>query len=97
MTAHTAHHEAKPHFAPRQRFDRSLFTVIRDYGKLGLESQPLEPTVTAEQIAADIASGQIDRVVAVIEFNPIEGWSSDITVSIAEQVDALMALRTAAE
>ena len=74
-------------------FDKSLFAVIRHFGDIGMESVT-DPDATRDSIVSDIASGQIDRVVAVHEYNPVEKWSRDITADIAE---AVTAVRQAAE
>lgn len=68
------------------KFDRSLFVVMRDFGAIGLESV-CRPEEGRAEIIADIASGQIDRVVAVFEFNPVEGWSRNVTSEIADFVE----------
>ncbi len=66
--------------------DQSLFIVMRDYGRLGMESVS-DPDMTREGIVRDIVSGQIERVVYVIEVNAAEKWSRDITLSIFEDVE----------
>lgn len=63
--------------------DQSLYIVMRDWGKLGLESVT-EPDMTRESIAHDIRKGQIYAVVYVIECNPVEGWARDVTAEINE-------------
>jgi hypothetical protein len=75
-------------------FDHSQFVVLRHFGDLGMESI-CNPEMTRETIAADIAVGEIDRVVAVFEFNAVEGWSRDITADIAEMVEAVRMQRAA--
>lgn len=65
--------------------DQSYFIVMRDFGKLGFESVS-DPDMTRDSIINDIATGQIDRVAYVIECNPVEGWSHDITDGINEAV-----------
>jgi hypothetical protein len=67
----------------RKAPDQSFFLVMRDFGKLGFESVT-DPNATRESIVRDIASGQIDRVAYVIECNPVEGWSREITSDIKE-------------
>lgn len=83
------------HFAKHQSFPGPLFLVIRDFGKLGFESVT-HPEDTREGIVLDIASGQIDRVVAVIESNPSEGWSRDITDDVRAEVEQRVAESEAA-
>ena len=73
----------------------SLFIVMRDFGRHGLESVT-EPDWTRESILADIATGQIDQPIAyIIEVNAREGWSKDITADIADAVEEASTLRAA--
>lgn len=84
-----------PAFFPHTvRFDRSLYTVIRHFGDLGMESVT-NPDVTREDIVADIATGQLDRVVSVIEFNPVEGWCRDCTHEVKDMVRVTQLLQAA--
>lgn len=73
-------------FSPLHPIDASQFVVTRDYGKLGLESVT-SPDTTRASIVRDIVSGEIDRVASVVEFNPVEGWSKDITDDIRDAVE----------
>lgn len=79
---------ARPAFARSTVPTAPLFVVIRDYGRLGLESVT-DPNTTRASIAHDIATGQIDRVAYVIEVLPLEGTSREITDDIFELVVAL--------
>lgn len=83
------------HFAKHVSFISPLYLVVRDFGKLGFESVT-HPEDTREGIILDIASGQLDRVVCVIECNPAEGWSRDITSDIRDEVEQRIAEREAA-
>lgn len=72
-------------FATHRTFDQPLYLVIRDFGKIGLESVS-DPSDTRETIIRDIYSQQIDRVVSVIEI--VDGQASDITEIIRTEVEA---------
>lgn len=68
-------------------FDRSFFTILcrADNGDI----YSTERTLCNDDRAAvvrDIASGQIDNVLSVFEFNPAEQWSCDISEDIARDV-----------
>ena len=76
-------------FAPHKSFDKPTYLVTRDFGKLGYESVST-PDDTRESIIGDIASGQIDRVVSVIEVFAVEGTARDITDDIRDAVEARM-------
>lgn len=85
---------AQQFFPTPIRFDRSLYMVVRHFGDLGMESHT-NPDDTRESIVADIVTGQIDRVVAVIEVNPVEGWSRNCTAEIKDMVEVTKMLRAA--
>ena len=76
-----------PHapFAQHRRFERPIYVVLRDFGKLGIEGVT-DPSDTRETIINDIASGQIDRVISVTEI--IGSEASDITEIIRDAVEA---------
>lgn len=87
----------RPQFWPKPITlpDHSLFIVMRDFGRHGLESVS-EPDMTRDSLIADIATGQIEQpIVYIIECNPREGWSRDITADIAEAVEAVRHQRAA--
>jgi hypothetical protein len=87
--------DTHPRFKPFYPIDASQFVVTRDFGNLGFESVS-HPEWTRESIVRDIIELQIDRVASVSEFNPVEGWSKDITDDIREAVEARLAERVAA-
>jgi hypothetical protein len=73
-------------FAPHHSFDASPYYLVwRDHGRLGFEGVAY-PEMSRRNIIEDIQSGQLDRVVAVIEI--FEGRSRDITDDIREAVEA---------
>lgn len=82
-----------PHqaFVQHRTFTLPLYIILRDFGKLGFESVS-DPEATRASIIDDIASGQIDRVVSVIEVFADEGHSRDVTDDIREAVEARCAL-----
>lgn len=80
-------------FARHQTFP-CLYVVFVDYGPLGIEAV-VDPEDTRSGIVEDIATGQIDRVVSVIEIE--DGMARDITDDVAAEVDRLVAEREAAE
>lgn len=82
-------------FAPHRTLDQSSFIVMRDFGKLGFESVT-SPDDTRDSIIESIAQRQIDRVVSVVEYNVVEGWSKDITADIRDAVEQLVVERALA-
>jgi hypothetical protein len=72
-------------FAPHHSFDAApCYLVFRDYGRHGFEGVAY-PETSKRNIIEDIQSGQLERVVSVIEIH--EG-AVDITDSIREAVEA---------
>ena len=87
----------RPQFWPKPlNFDRSQFSIIQDFGEHGMQSVTTPFEDTFESIVKDIATGQLEKVVAVHEFNVVELWAKDITAIVAEAVEAFNAKREAA-
>lgn len=73
-------------FAPHRSFDAApCYLVFRDYGRHGFEGVAY-PETSKRNIIEDIQSGQLDRVVAVLEI--FEGRARDITDDIRDSVEA---------
>jgi hypothetical protein len=62
--------------------DRSFFSVIASLGGDAYSAERDVSAMSFQQIVCDIADGQIEDVLTVIEFNPVEGWSNDITADV---------------
>lgn len=82
-------------FAKHQTFDRPQYIVTRDFGKLGLESVT-HPEDCRDTIVEELISGQIDRVVSIIEVFAVEGTAHDITEDVRSEVEARLIERAAA-
>jgi hypothetical protein len=69
--------------------DRSIFNVFCQYTS-GVEAVT-DPSLTRDEMISDILHGQsgFTDVVAVIEFNAVEGWSRNITADVMAEVEAL--------
>lgn len=59
--------------------------VLCDFGKLGTAYLETDPNKASRaHIISDLMDGQIDTdVVRIIEANPADGWSRDITEAVA--------------
>jgi hypothetical protein len=70
--------------------DRSIFVAMADFGPRGIEAI-VDPALTRADIVQRIATGDFgfEHIVAVHEYNPIEGWSRPVTLDIFEEVSAL--------
>jgi hypothetical protein len=73
-------------FAPHHSFDAAPYYLVwRDYGRHGFEGVAY-PEASKRNIIEDIRSGQLERVVSVIEIH--EGRARDITDDIRDSVEA---------
>lgn len=69
--------------------DHDFVIVIDDHGRHGLAFSETDlADATRAKAVKDIAEGQYERVVAIIQFNPAEGWCHDITVDVLAEVEA---------
>jgi hypothetical protein len=62
--------------------DCTRYLVIADFGANGLAAATDNIALTESEIISDILGGQY-LPVNVIAFNPVEGWSRDVTEDIA--------------
>lgn len=69
--------------------DRSFFVAYNSCGKFGIEAVS-DPSHTRADVIENIRRGELafDNVVKVLELNPVEGWSRDITDDILAEVAA---------
>jgi hypothetical protein len=72
-------------FAQHITFTSPLYIVMFDRGRLGFEGRTY-PEDTLNSLIHEIASGQHDCIVSVIEV--FEGRSYDITETVREKVEA---------
>lgn len=57
--------------------------VLCDFGRLGLAWREIEPNTSELQVVEGIISGQFDKPVRVVAFDPAEGWSRDVSEDVA--------------
>jgi hypothetical protein len=68
--------------------DRSHFVVMNDYANQGHEAI-VDPALKLADIISRIASRDFGftDIVAVFEFNPVEGWSRNVTDDICGEAE----------
>jgi hypothetical protein len=68
-------------------FDREFYTVLCRYydGQLHFAELAMKDA-TEDEVVLAIASGQLEQVVAVFSFNPVENFSRDVTEDVARAV-----------
>lgn len=62
--------------------DRSFFTVIVDHRKGAYVPEADLANLTEEKLIQQVRDGDLDDVLMIIEANPAEGWSRDVTEDI---------------
>ncbi|TYC55687.1 hypothetical protein FMN50_11625 [Rhodobacterales bacterium] len=62
--------------------DVSFFSVVCDLGSCLYVPETELDNMSFRQIVKDIRDGQLENVRAVLEYNPAEGWCSDVTDEI---------------
>ena len=70
---------------PRVSLDHDFCLILAGFGQSEqafLETDPGDATF--ERAVTDIIGGDVDRVIAVVEFNPAEGRSRDVTEDVAQ-------------
>jgi hypothetical protein len=71
--------------------DQDFCLVLADFGLQGrafLETNPSDATF--DRAVRDIVDGNVENVVAVIQFNPTGGYARDVTLEIARAVSELV-------
>jgi hypothetical protein len=66
--------------------DVSFFALLVDHGPHGLSLVERNIPDSRADVIVDIINGEYHRVRNVFEFNPVEGWSRDISADIAQAV-----------
>lgn len=68
-------------------FDRSFYVIVcRGISGEPFANERMLAGMTETAVVADIASGQLEEVLSVFEFNPAEGWSRDVSEDIARAI-----------
>jgi hypothetical protein len=66
--------------------DQTLYFVLLDYGR-SKEFTPTDPDKNSlRQVIVDIASGQLERPIQILECNPVEGTCRDVSEDVAKEV-----------
>ncbi len=62
--------------------DTSFFSVVCELKKCRYMPETDLENMTTMQIIDDIRTGQLENILAVMEYNPVEGWCRNITEEI---------------
>lgn len=67
--------------------DRSFWTIICRASNGDIYSaERILKCEDENEVVKDIADGQVEGVQAVLESNPVEGWSRNVSYAIAEKI-----------
>jgi hypothetical protein len=62
----------------------TVYLVLDDFGEFGRAYREADPTRADRQtVLADLLSGQYERPLRIVAFNPAEGWARDVSVEMA--------------
>ena len=64
----------------------TVYLVLEDFGSLGRAYRETDPSQADRQtVLSDLLSGQYERPLRIVAFNPTEGWALDVTAEIAAE------------
>jgi hypothetical protein len=67
--------------------DRSFYVVFSRAGDTDIiNERTVTDAMSLPQTVIDIAAGQISGIHYIVEMNPHEGWSRNVTEAVAEQI-----------
>jgi hypothetical protein len=67
--------------------DHDVYLVVDDLGRLGRVWREADVEDTGlETIISDMLAGQYSNPIGVFAFNPVEGWSRDVSEDVAREL-----------
>jgi|GEM_PF-378596 hypothetical protein len=79
-----------PSIVPNDRLDKGFYLVLEDF-RAGPAFRETDEGITYVKLIDDLLTGQYDKVIRVVAFNPVEGWSRDASEDIANALEAHIA------
>jgi hypothetical protein len=73
---------SSPSIVPNDRLDRDSYLVLEDFSN-GTAFRETDEGVTYIRLIDDLLTGQYDRPLRIVAFNPAQGWSRDASDAIA--------------
>ncbi|WP_439371553.1 hypothetical protein [Bradyrhizobium sp. DASA03120] len=77
---------ASPSIIPNDRLDRDFYIVLEDFHD-GAAFRETDEGIDLSTLIDDLLAGQYDRVLRVVAFNPVEGWSRDASEDVARELE----------
>jgi hypothetical protein len=67
--------------------DHDVYLVVDDLGRLGWVWREAEyETTDFETVVRDLLEGQYNNPIGIFAFNPIQGWSRDVSEEVAQEL-----------
>jgi hypothetical protein len=77
---------ASPSIIPNDRLDNDFYLVLEDFQD-GAAFRETDEGIDYPTLISDLLSGQHGRVLRVVAFNPVEGWSRDASEDVARELE----------
>jgi hypothetical protein len=77
---------SSPSIIPNDRLDRDFYLVLEAF-KSGVAFRETDEGVTYIRLIDELLTGQYDRPLRIVAFNPVEGWSRDASEDIASTLE----------
>ncbi|WP_439399233.1 hypothetical protein ACRQ5Q_17775 [Bradyrhizobium sp. PMVTL-01] len=71
---------------PNDRLDKDFYLVLEEF-RDGAAFRETDEGIDHSTLIDDLLSGQYDRVLRVVAFNPVEGWSRDASEDVARELE----------
>jgi len=76
-----------PSIVPANSNDQNIYLVLDDLGRIGRVWRETDAEATdLETVIHDLLEGQYANPVGVFGFNPMEGWSQDVSEDVAQEI-----------
>ncbi len=76
-----------PSIIPNDRLDRDIYLVLEDFRTGAAWRETDEIDTDREAVVRHLLTGQYDRPLRVVAFNPVDGWSRDASQEIARELE----------
>ncbi|WP_458179736.1 hypothetical protein [Bradyrhizobium sp. 14AA] len=80
-----------PSIIPNDRLDKDFYIVLEDF-RDGAAFRETDEGIDHSTLINNLLTGQYDRVLRVVAFNPAEGWSRDASEDIAHELERRIAV-----
>jgi hypothetical protein len=77
-----------PSIVPHASVDHDIYLVLEDFGaRLGCAwCETAEEDANRATLMRHLVEGRYEHPIRIVAFNPIEGWSRDVTTDIADEI-----------